>query len=88
MMAPQASTDATLDVTASTDVSRFLKLPTELRLYVYEYLVVVDKIFYTPDQYSVSGEKRYKDWTTDRTPSLQILCVSKQIHAGAEEVYP
>jgi len=64
-----------------------MDLPTELRVMVYEELVVVGKVFYTPDAYAVANEKRFKHWTSYRAPSLAILRVSKQVHNEAEEVY-
>jgi hypothetical protein len=67
--------------------SRFLELPVELRIYVYEYLVLVGKVFFKPDDYTVANEKRFEDWKSYRVPSLQILRVCKKVHAEAEELY-
>jgi hypothetical protein len=64
-----------------------MDLPVELRDMVYEELVVVGKIFYTPDEYAVMTEKRFKDWKSYRVPCLAILRVSKQVHDEAEKVY-
>jgi hypothetical protein len=66
---------------------RFLDLPAELRCQVYEELVVVGKIFYTPEQYSIMNEKCFKDWTAYAAPELSILRVCTQIHQEAEELY-
>jgi hypothetical protein len=66
---------------------RFLDLPAELRIMVYKELVVVGKVFYTPDDYAVMNEKRFKHWESYRTPSLDILRTCKQVHNEAEEVY-
>ena len=66
---------------------RFLDLPVELRVMVYKELVIVGKIFYTPDAYAVQNEKRFEDWKSYRTPELAILRTCKQVHDEAEEVY-
>jgi len=54
---------------------------------VYEELVVVGKVFYTPDDYAIENEKRFKDWESYRAPRLAILRTCKQVHDEAEEVY-
>jgi hypothetical protein len=59
----------------------------ELRCQVYEYFVVAGKIFYSPDEYSVRNEKRFKDWEAYRAPELTILRVCKQLHSEAEKIY-
>ncbi|KZM21070.1 hypothetical protein ST47_g7761 [Ascochyta rabiei] len=64
---------------------RFLDLPTELRMEIYEYLAIVGKVFYSPEGYCIYS--RYEGWSSYDTPSLQILRVCKQIHDEAEEVY-
>jgi hypothetical protein len=66
---------------------RFLDLIPEVRLQVYEHLVVVGKVFYTPDDFTLDNDKRFKDWTLYRKPELQLLRVCKQIHSEVEEVY-
>jgi hypothetical protein len=67
---------------------RFLDLPTELRLQVYEHVVVVGRVFYDPDPLeahdSISPFAYFQEY---EVPSLAILRVRKQIHAEAEDIY-
>jgi hypothetical protein len=82
-----ATTPALTSPSPRDQTFRFLDLPAELRCQIYEYFVVVGKIFYSPDYYSVKNEKRFKDWEAYRTPELTILRVCKQMHSEAEEIY-
>jgi hypothetical protein len=66
---------------------RFLDLPAELRVQVYEEVVVVGKVFYTPERIEAQNERRFKDWKLYRKPQLQLLRVCKTIHQEAEKVY-
>lgn len=65
-----------------------MDLAAELRVQVFEYLVVVGKIFYTPDEYDRDeGPIRFDGCDEHATPSLQLLRVCKQICDEAEDVY-
>jgi hypothetical protein len=68
---------------------RFLNLPAELRVQIYEYLVVFGKVFFTPDwsELNEGGESRFKDWERYPVPSLQLFRTCKQVLQEAEEVY-
>lgn len=74
-------------IPANNQPFRFLDLPAELRCQIYEYFVVVGKIFYTPDLDSVRNEKRFNDWKMYPTPELTLLRVCKQVRNEAEEIY-
>jgi len=86
------TTVTTTTTTTSQDTTvftpfRFLDLPVELRVMVYEELVIVGKVFYTPDTYAVENEERFEDWESYRVPSLAILRTCKQVHGEAEKIY-
>ncbi|KAJ4345093.1 hypothetical protein N0V95_005940 [Ascochyta clinopodiicola] len=66
---------------------RFMDLPAELRLEIYKEIVVVGKVFYTPDRCSLSDFARFDDYQNYHKPWLSILRVSKAVHNEAEDVY-
>jgi hypothetical protein len=66
---------------------RFLDLPVELRIEVYKKVLVVGKVFYTPDQYDIRNGSRFNDYESYEVPSLSLLRVCKQIHHEAEYEY-
>lgn len=63
---------------------RFMDLPPELRLRVYEELVVVGKVAYITPTCSHEGSRRLREY---RRPDLTILRVSRQAHWEAEKIY-
>jgi hypothetical protein len=65
----------------------FLNLATEIRLQIYSHLVVVGKVFYSPDEFTLANDARFKDWFLYRKPELQLLRVCQKIHHEAEELY-
>lgn len=69
--------------------SRFLSLPAELRVRIYEELLVVGKVFLDDHGRYTHHETppREIDMNYYRKPSLAILRVSKLVHEEAEEVY-
>lgn len=67
--------------------SRFMDLPMELRLQIYEYLVVVGKVFYIVNSDHTNTSIRLRDHAAYRKPSLAILRVSRQVREEAEDVY-
>jgi hypothetical protein len=79
--------DPTLTSRSTHQSFRFLDLPLEVRVCIYGYLVVVGKVFYTPDKYAMQSELRFEGMNTYREPSLQILRVCKQIREEAEAIY-
>lgn len=66
---------------------RFLDLPADIRVMTYEEVVVVGKVFYTPNYHELSNGKRCEDYERFRKPDLSLLRVCKQIHREAEAVY-
>jgi hypothetical protein len=66
---------------------RFLDLPVELRIQVYEYLVVVGNVLYTPEWYEWQEGVRFNGFPAYEKPSLRFLSVCKQIRQEAEHEY-
>lgn len=67
---------------------RFMDLPPELRVKVYEELVVVGRVFYTPpDAYEREESFLFHDIDRYSRPFLSILRVSKIIYEEAGHVY-
>ena len=65
----------------------FLDLPVELRIEVYKKVLVVGKVFYTPDQHDIRNGSRFNDYESCEVLSLSLLRVCKQIHHEAEYEY-
>jgi hypothetical protein len=64
---------------------RFMDLPTELRVQIYEELFIVGKVLYKQDHEEQSDRLQKSQYY--RKPSLAILGVSKEVKAEAEAVY-
>ena len=72
---------------ASWKPFRFMDLPAELRVVIYEQLLIVGKVFFKPNLYEIEEGVRCKDFKKYRKPELQLLRVSKKIQNEAEAVY-
>ncbi|KAF2273416.1 uncharacterized protein EI97DRAFT_353901, partial [Westerdykella ornata] len=66
---------------------RFLDLPTEIRVMIYEEVVVVGKVFYSPDRHDILNGKRCRGFKMFRKPELHLFRVCKQVHREAEPIY-
>lgn len=71
----------------TTTPFRFMDLPVELRLEVYKHLVVVGKVFYTPDEFHKRAGPRFDQHHIYQQPMLPILWVSEAVHSEAEDLY-
>lgn len=66
---------------------QLLDLPAELRILIYEHLVVVGRVFFMPDAFSRTQNASCEVYSQYSKPDLSILRVSRQIHGEAEPVY-
>lgn len=86
-----ASPDAFAPLSGATRTapSGFLDIPVELRLMVYEYLVLVGKVFYvfTPGKIKTEKGDNFANWMDHAVPDLTIFRICKQVHAEAEALY-
>jgi len=64
-----------------------MDLSPELRVEIYKELMVVGRIFFTPNTYELLGHQYAADCRSTPAPSLAILRVCKAVHDEAEDVY-
>lgn len=72
---------------AAQGIFRFMDLPAELRVQVYEALLVVGKVFYRTNWYETEQDAHLEDMERYRKPGLGLFRVSKEIQREAEDVY-
>lgn len=65
---------------------RLIDLSMELRLQVYEELLVIGKMFFTSKGFTKDTDARCRDYKAYRKPRLAILRVFKAVHCEAEDV--
>jgi len=84
------TTTTSQDTTAFTPF-RFPDLPVELRVMVYEELVIVGKVFYTPDTYAVENEARFEDWESYPVSNTHVRTVCETntdfVHSSLGSVF-
>lgn len=85
--ATSAISNALDAVDAPSRAFRFMDLPPALRVKVYGYLILVGKVYYTPDRFSRTRQPRLEEWYMYKKPDLSILRVSKKVYQEAEELY-
>ena len=59
----------------------------EVRFLIYEEVLVVGRVFYTPTEEEADNSGRMANHTLFRKPELQLLRVCQQIHDEAEPIY-
>ncbi|KAI9719274.1 MAG: hypothetical protein M1812_003604 [Candelaria pacifica] len=63
---------------------RFMDLPREIRMMIYEYLLVKGKVF---PHANPNGDPRYAKWEEYKRPEIQLFAVNHQVKLETEKMY-
>ncbi|KAF2268324.1 hypothetical protein CC78DRAFT_576333 [Lojkania enalia] len=76
-----------VSILAAHRVFHLFDLPIELRVLIYEEVLVVSKVFFFPEYYRDCTEDRFIDHYLYAKPQVQLLRICKDMHKLGEPMY-